>query len=141
MAVSSTPISRWYDQGSYTTTDELHTTPAAHDTKAEIVAIHYVAYGIIAKVIVAVGIFGNILNLIVLTRPKLKGVMYTYLLGLAVSNLCVLVSAIPALHFLAHGKTTQYYIVAFFNAHLAVPVLNTFMAASVYIMICTTVNR
>ena len=59
--------------------------------------INYVAHGIIANIIVGVGIVGNLLNLIVLTRPKLKGVMYVYLLGLAVSNLCVLLTAIPAL--------------------------------------------
>jgi len=140
MSLTSTPISRWSDQGTFSSFDQQDTSLDA-DNKSDIVTIHFIAYGIIAKIIVAVGIFGNILNLIVLTRPKLKGVMYIYLLGLAVSNLCVLVSAIPALNFLAHGRTTQHYAVAFFQAHLALPVLNTFMAASVYIMICTTVNR
>ena len=57
--------------------------------------INHVAYNYVALFIVAVGIIGNLLNLIVLTRPKLKGVMYVYLLGLAVSNLCVLIIAIP----------------------------------------------
>jgi len=136
MSHTTTPVSRGSDHGPLPTISIPD-----YDPKADIIAIHYVAYGIIAKIIVAVGIFGNILNLIVLTRPKLRGVMYTYLVGLAASNLCVLVSAIPALSFLAHGRTTQYYTIAFFQAHLALPVLNTFMAASVYIMICTTVNR
>jgi len=140
MSLTSTPISRWSDHGSLLSLD-LQDTSMDGDIKSDIVAIHYIAYGIVAKIIVAVGIFGNILNLVVLSRPNLKGVMYIYLLGLAVSNLLVLVSAIPALNFLAHGRTTQHYALAFFQAHLALPVLNTFMAASVYIMICTTVNR
>lgn len=33
------------------------------------------------------------------SRPKLKGVMYVYLLGLAVTNLCVLVSYIQDILF------------------------------------------
>ena len=57
--------------------------------------INNVAYNYVAFFIVAVGIAGNLINLVVLTRPRLKGVMYVYLLGLAVSNLCVLIIAIP----------------------------------------------
>ena len=65
------------------------------DSEGTVSLINHVAYNYVALFIVAVGIVGNLLNLIVLTRPKLKGVMYVYLLGLAVSNLCVLIIAIP----------------------------------------------
>jgi hypothetical protein len=112
------------------------------DDDHEIVgSINYVAYVIVANIIVVVGIIGNILNLIVLTRPKLKGVMYVYLLGLAVSNLCVLFTAIPALINIAGGFHSRAYATAFFEAHLDIPMLNSFMASSVYIIICMTVNR
>lgn len=111
------------------------------DDEATVEAINYVAYGIIANIIVGVGIIGNILNLIVLTRPKLKGVMYVYLLGLAVSNLCVLIIAIPALMDIAGNINSQNFITAFFQAHMEIPLLNSFMASSVYIIICMTVNR
>lgn len=43
--------------------------------------IKWVAYSVIAYVIVGVGILGNLASLVVLTRPNLKGVMYVYLLG------------------------------------------------------------
>ena len=66
-----------------------------NDIEGTVSLINHVAYNYVALFIVAVGIVGNLLNLIVLTRPKLKGVMYVYLLGLAVSNLCVLIIAIP----------------------------------------------
>jgi hypothetical protein len=103
--------------------------------------IKYVAYSVIALVIVAMGIVGNLFNLMVLTRPHLKGVMYVYLLGLAASNLCVLVSAIPALLGLSGDLAGQDYLTAFYQAHLALPLINAFMASSVYIIICMTVNR
>ena len=38
--------------------------------------INYVAYDIIANVIVFIGLISNVLNLIVLTRPKLKGLSF-----------------------------------------------------------------
>ena len=43
--------------------------------------IKWVAYSVIAYVIVGVGILGNLASLVVLTRPNLKGVMCVYLLG------------------------------------------------------------
>jgi len=103
--------------------------------------INYIAYDIVANFIVFIGIVSNMLNLIVLTRPKLKGVMYVYLLGLAVSNLFVLVTAIPALTFVTGKRGSDTYAEAFFLAHFEIPMLNSFMAASVYIIICMTVNR
>lgn len=103
--------------------------------------INNIAYNYVALFIVGLGIIGNILNLIVLTRPKLKGVMYVYLLGLAVSNLCVLIIAIPALNYLTAPECSSNYAKEYFHAHLMIPLLNSFMAWSVYIIICMTVNR
>ena len=120
----------------YATDDDLNTT-TKKSVDETIKAINCIAYGIIAKIIVSVGILGHILSLIVLTRPNLTGVMYTYLIALAMSNLCVLVTAIFPLYFLSNEGQTEYYLVAFFQAHMALPLLNTFMASSVYIMVFT----
>lgn len=68
--------------------------------------------------------------------------MYVYLLGLAVSNLCVLIMAIPALMDLTGNIDINVpQSTAFYLAHLEIPLLNSFMASSVYIIICMTVNR
>lgn len=89
------------------------------DTAELVSSINYLAYGVVANVIVSVGIIGNVLNLIVLSRPKLKGVMYVYLLGLAVSNLCVLITAIPALMDIAGSMPDQRsFPAAFFQVKL-----------------------
>ena len=65
--------------------------------------IKFVAYSVVANVIVGVGLVGNLLSLAVLTRPNLKGVMYVYLFGLAASNLLVLLSALPGLYDISTG--------------------------------------
>ena len=92
-------------------------TEDANDDDFDTVAtINFVAYNVVAFVIVGVGIVGNILNLVVLSRPKLKGVMYVYLLGLALSNLCVLLTAIPALMDIAGDMDSRdSYAIAFFQ--------------------------
>ena len=67
--------------------------------------------------------------------------MYIYLLGLAFSNLCVLIMAIPALISLTSPECSESYVMAQCHAHWMMPLLNCFMAWSVYIIICMTVNR
>ena len=34
--------------------------------------IHFIAYNVVAFIIIAIGILGNVLSLIVLTRPNMK---------------------------------------------------------------------
>jgi hypothetical protein len=45
--------------------------------------IHWFAYCVLANIFVAIGIVGNILSIVVLSRPKLKGVMYVYLVTIS----------------------------------------------------------
>jgi hypothetical protein len=116
--------------------------PGVDPTAEAVEQIKFVAYSVIAYLIVGIGMLGNLLSLVVLTRPNLKGVMYVYLLGLAVSNLCVLITAVPALfNMSAEGFASENYSTAFYQAHLELRVINSFMASSVYIIICMTVNR
>ena len=44
-----------------------------NESNDTVTLINNIAYNYVALCIVGIGIFGNILNLIVLTRPKLKG--------------------------------------------------------------------
>lgn len=99
------------------------------------------AHSVVALPIVSIGLVGNLLSLLVLTRPALKGVMYVYLRWLAVSNLCVLLAAVPALLDISHGLRGGFYAVAFYQAYLKIPLINIFMASSVYIIIFMTFNR
>merc|ERR1719499_2794873 len=54
-----------------------------------------------------------------------------------------MVTAVPALVDISAGGGLGggHYATAFFTAHLMFPLINSFMASSVYIIICMTVNR
>ena len=112
-----------------------------HDTVEQ---IKFVAYSVVAYVIVAIGMLGNVLSLVVLTRPNLKvrirllvtlstfvcqGVMYVYLLGLAVSNLCALITAVPALFDISSGLGGGDYTTAFYQVTFTTWLCNTLSLA------------
>ena len=47
----------------------------------DIYEIKYYAYGVVMPMVIAVGVIGNILNLIVLKQPNMKGPAYIYMRG------------------------------------------------------------
>ncbi|CAM1324283.1 Uncharacterised protein g8630 [Pycnogonum litorale] len=98
------------------------------------------AYRMIAPIVIGVGILGNILNLIVLTRPNLKGVTYIYLQWLSISDLLALVFAIPLIARITGVHLKSYYF-AIYHAYFELALLNLFLSTSVFIVICVTVDR
>ncbi|XP_017786695.1 PREDICTED: probable G-protein coupled receptor B0563.6 [Nicrophorus vespilloides] len=103
--------------------------------------IRSVAYRIIAPVTICVGILGNIMNLLVLTtRPFLKGGTRVYLTALSISDLSVMVTVIPMVMRWNHSqwKTAE---AAFYHAHVELFLNNTFIASSVFIVVCLTIER
>ena len=105
--------------------------------------IYYYGFEIVAMVLVTFGIISNIVNVIALAKPNLKGVMYVYLLALAATNLSSLVLAIPTLLQLAKPfETTTYssFGLAVFVAHIEIPLLNIFIGTSTFIVIFSTIN-
>ena len=54
-------------------------------------------------------------RLLTLSLTLLQGVMYVYLLGLAVSNLCALITAVPALFDISSGLGGGNYTTAFYQ--------------------------
>ena len=126
--------------------DEMEETvpksPILESESDNIQFIYHIAFDIVAMVIVAFGILSNLFNLIVLTRPTLKGVMYVYLIALAVSNLSALIISIPALLRIANPSTlaqNRTYATLFYFAHLEIPILNILITTSAYIIVCSTV--
>ncbi|XP_047486324.1 probable G-protein coupled receptor B0563.6 [Penaeus chinensis] len=86
----------------------------------EIQYMGHIAYNVVAPVIISFGILTNVLNLLVLTRPSLRGPTFRYLKWLAVANLLVCVVLLP---FTLHSHATPVpYAAALYFAHIEVSV-------------------
>jgi len=51
------------------------------ETQMAINDVKYITYGILWPTICVLGILGNVLNLIVLSQPNMKGTAYIYMRG------------------------------------------------------------
>ncbi|KAG0712100.1 putative G-protein coupled receptor AH9.1 [Chionoecetes opilio] len=105
----------------------------------EIQYMGHIAYSVVAPVIISFGILTNVLNLVVLSRPSLRGPTFRYLMWLAVANLMVCVVLLP---FTLHSNVTPVpYAAALYFAHIEVPVGNALIASSVYIVVGLSIDR
>ena len=71
----------------------LNTSPSdfAEVNRTEVMRrLKYYSYGITLPAICFLGIVGNILNLVVLTRPAMRGPAYVYMRGILISFLSTL---------------------------------------------------
>ena len=84
----------------------------------------------VQPVICVCGILCNLLNLLILTRPRLKESPYTYLLGLAVADLCVLVIVFIRT-VISQRLGAGVYGWQVFNAYIFLPLANMFSNSSV----------
>ncbi|XP_047495746.1 probable G-protein coupled receptor B0563.6 isoform X2 [Penaeus chinensis] len=100
----------------------------------------FVAYSVIAPVIIIVGILGNILTILLLRKPQFRGVTYTYFLALAVSDLLSLFFSISIIVHLVQ-VATRAYSTAVWYSYFEVLFANAPMSASVLIVVCVTVDR
>lgn len=100
------------------------------------------AYEWILPIVIAVGLVGNTLNLVVLSKPFLKGATKVYLTALAITDLCAMLTAIPMIFRLSrHFFHQKSYGSAFFHAHLELLLSLTFVTASIFIVVSLTVDR
>ncbi len=105
--------------------------------------IAYIAYCIIGPFIIVVGVLGNMLTLVTLTKVTLwcNGMTYIYLKCLALTDAFALVSAIAMDVRLGLPRRKLVYWEAFYHAHVELPLLNFFMGCSIFIVLCLTKDR
>lgn len=118
--------------------DSLLEFPAS--TNGSVDRLKFIAYGIVSSVIIGLGILGNLTNLVVLTRPNLKGVTFVYLTWLAISDLMSLVVSLSSM-FRLHGMQPRTYAASLYYSHVEMPLVNAFMASSVFLVVALTVDR
>ena len=98
-------------------------------------------YGILMPILSFLGIIGNILNLVVLTRPNLmKIVTYTYFRAMAIADLGTMITVLIFVFELTGGKAKSY-LGSLFQAHVTLALLNAFVGSSVLTIVAVTFER
>ncbi|XP_013774549.1 probable G-protein coupled receptor B0563.6 [Limulus polyphemus] len=108
--------------------------------ESDIQQLKFLGYGIIGSVVIGLGILGNMINLIVLTRPNLKGVTFVYLSWLATSDLMTLLVSTTSLLRL-HGVQPRSFAASLYYAYVELALVNAFMASSVFLVVALTIDR
>ncbi|XP_069112457.1 FMRFamide receptor-like [Argopecten irradians] len=98
-----------------------------------------IIYTYLGPSICAFGILCNILNLIVLMQHQLKESPYTYLTGLAFTDLGALL--LSFLFMVFSHKNQGVYFWRFFEAHIFIPFVNICTNSSVWIVVLLTIER
>ncbi|KRF82165.1 probable G-protein coupled receptor B0563.6 isoform X1 [Drosophila virilis] len=101
-------------------------------------------YGLMLPVICALGIIGNVLNLIVLTRRNMRGTAYIYMRAYSTAALLAIVFAIPfGIRMLVHKDRGQWeeFGPAFYTAHLELFLGNGCLGVGVMMLLVLTIER
>ncbi|CAD6189257.1 unnamed protein product [Caenorhabditis auriculariae] len=103
------------------------------------------AYCYVLPCICAIGIVGNITNLMVLASRRLRAVSYMYLRALAVADLlCMLfVLVFVSTEILAKNGSSinQYKLYQFYQCHLMLTLINWALGAGVYVVVALSLER
>lgn len=104
--------------------------------------VQYAAYDVVLQTIIVFGICGNVINLLVLSRPTLRSVTYTYLFWLAISDLAYLLVAwtVYVVEWFDHEVIFTYNVM-FAMCHLTFALSTTFATSSAFIVTVLTVDR
>ncbi len=86
------------------------------------------------------------MSLITLSHKKFSGRLYVYLMALSVADLAFLVFAISIFTNVLNSHsdldvTKDSYVAFYYRVHFETPIANGFLAASVFIIVCMTLDR
>ncbi|KAH8343513.1 hypothetical protein KR059_011787 [Drosophila kikkawai] len=101
-------------------------------------------YGLLLPITCAMGIIGNVLNLIVLTRRNMRGTAYIYMRAYSTAALLAIVFAIPfGIRMLVHKDRGQWeeFGPAFYTAHLELYLGNGCLGVGVMMLLVLTIER
>ncbi|XP_063240811.1 probable G-protein coupled receptor B0563.6 isoform X1 [Bacillus rossius redtenbacheri] len=107
-------------------------------------ALRRCAYGVALPAICCLGILGNVLNLLVLTRRNMKGTAYVYMRGYSAAALLAILLAIPfGLRVLVHQETGRWgnVLQGFYHVHLELFLGNACLGVGVMMLLALTVER
>ncbi|XP_058445479.1 probable G-protein coupled receptor B0563.6 [Malaya genurostris] len=103
-----------------------------------------ISYGIALPIICALGIVGNVLNLVVLTRRNMRGTAYIYMRGYSAAALLAIIFAVPfGMRMLIHRDSGRWrnFGQAFYSAHLELFLGNGCLGVGVIMLLVLTIER
>ncbi|KAI0229639.1 FMRFamide receptor, partial [Lamellibrachia satsuma] len=105
----------------------------------------YYAWGITGNIIAALGVFGNLLSIVVLANPRMTSSTSYYLIMLSIFDSIVLISlvlfmALPIIYF-ATGQLEGYYRIYPYLHPYAYPTALIAQTCSIYLTVGFTVER
>ncbi|XP_067636018.1 probable G-protein coupled receptor B0563.6 [Eurosta solidaginis] len=107
-------------------------------------ALRKYSYGIILPIICTLGIIGNVLNLVVLTRRNMHGTAYIYMRAYSTAALLAIIFAIPfGMRMLVHKDRGRWeeFGPAFYTAHLELFLGNGCLGVGVMMLLVLTIER
>uniref|UniRef100_A0A915P266 G-protein coupled receptors family 1 profile domain-containing protein n=2 Tax=Meloidogyne TaxID=189290 RepID=A0A915P266_9BILA len=116
---------------------KIHEADHVHVSK-----LNFITYMIIAPIIIAISIIGDLLTIITLNHPtmKRKKDIYIFLSFLALTDLFAQLSVIPPILWILDFRHCSQ-LAAFYYAHIAFPLSNALMGASVWVVILMTLYQ
>uniref|UniRef100_A0A915P5S7 G-protein coupled receptors family 1 profile domain-containing protein n=1 Tax=Meloidogyne floridensis TaxID=298350 RepID=A0A915P5S7_9BILA len=122
---------------------KIHEADHVHVSK-----LNFITYMIIAPIIIAISIIGDLLTIITLNHPtmKRKKDIYIFLSFLALTDLVTFstsfaqLSVIPPILWILDFRHCSQ-LAAFYYAHIAFPLSNALMGASVWVVILMTLYQ
>ena len=147
MASGNATLTTWLEATTYALPIDINTTMDNLTTLAPTMSPDFYIYSrwakaintYIAPVICAFGIVCNALNLIVLSQHQLKESPYTYLTGLAFTDLCALLLSI--IYYVFSSTKPYNYYWRFYEAYIFVPFANICTNSSVWLVVLLTIER
>ncbi|XP_012279156.1 probable G-protein coupled receptor B0563.6 [Orussus abietinus] len=103
-----------------------------------------ISYGVVLPGVCLLGIVGNILNLVVLTRRNMRGTAYVYMRGYSAAALLAIIFCIPfAMRVLLYKETGSWSnkVQAFYHTHLELFLGNGCLGVGVLMLLALTVER
>ena len=129
--------------------EESGSTEEQQPVAEELAVIQKIAYRYLIPVLVFINLFTNLLNVVILSslarrqqqRPQQQGqtTTFRYLLWLAITDVLVSIFLVAALSDLQRDELS--YGLAYYYAHMEIPILNALTSGSAYIMVGLSVDR
>ena len=107
--------------------------------------VECISYGVVCPVLILLGIFGCVANVLLISGSGFKSVTFFYLRALSLSDLCYLLSVcfnlVEILILNPHGLGQDAMYQMFYLTHIDHILSNTFIGTSGFIIVLVTIDR